>query len=125
MNPSILDPILSVSDPGQYGVKMTGLGMIDNPSSILKLVKHDHGLPEHKKKSLMSMLNSPEAFDHLLAGAAGFAVARAISSYSEMSKPARTLLSLAGFGIGNIIYNTLHERKFTDYDPHTGIIKVK
>jgi len=42
-----------------------------------------------------------------------------------MSKPARTLLSLAGFGLGNIIYSTLHERKFTEYDPKTGLSKIK
>lgn len=120
-----IDVFSAVSSPGRYGLRMTGPDLIDNPSAILKLVKHDHGLPEHKKKSLMTTLGSPEAFDHLLAGAAGFAVARAISSYSEMSKPARTLLSLAGFGIGNIIYNNLHERKFTTFDPHTGISRIK
>jgi hypothetical protein len=42
-----------------------------------------------------------------------------------MSKPARTLLSLAGFGIGNMIYNSLNDKKFTTFDPHTGVSKVK
>jgi hypothetical protein len=42
-----------------------------------------------------------------------------------MSKPSRILLSLAGYGIGNIIYNALLERKFTDYNPHTAVATIK
>jgi hypothetical protein len=125
IDPALLDSISAISDPGPYGVKMTGLDMVDNPSAILKLVKQDHGLAAPKKQHLMTMLSSPEAFDHIMVGITGMMIAKAAGSYSGLSKPARTLLSLAGFGIGNIIYNTLQERKFTTYDPHTGILKVK
>ena len=90
------------------------------PSSILKLIKQDSVLPEHKKNSIFTILNSPEAIDHVLVGAAGMAVARAAAHYAELSKPARTLVSLAGFGLGNIMYNHLHERKHTSYNPQTG-----
>ncbi len=67
----------------------------------------------------------PEAFEHLIAGVAGAAIAKALASYNNMSKPAQTLLSLAGFGIGNIMYNTLQEHKFTTYDQDTGKSKIK
>lgn len=94
-------------------------------ATIMRLIKEDQGLDNQKKNSLLTMLNSPEMFDHLLAGALGIIVTRAVSSYTEMSKPARMLLSLAGYGIGNIIYNALHERKHTTYNPQTGVATIK
>ena len=99
--------------------------MLNNPQAILRMVQQDHGLPEHKKRSLSEILNSPEAFDHVMVGVTGMLIAKAAGHYAEISKPARTLLSLAGFGIGNILYNTLHERKFTEYDNSTGIATIK
>lgn len=97
---------------------------LNNPQAILRLVHQDHGLPEHKKRSLSEILNSPEAFDHIMVGVTGALIAKAAGHYAEISKPARTLLSLAGFGIGNILYNTLHERKFTEYNRDTGVSKI-
>jgi hypothetical protein len=94
-------------------------------STILRLIREDQGLSSDKKNHLLTMLNSPEMYDHLLVGALGMVVARAVSSYAEMSKPARILLSLAGYGIGNIIYNALHERKHTTYNPQTGVATIK
>lgn len=112
---------------GTFGMEEPGAGLasLRDPRKILQYIKQDHGLEQPKKKSLMTMLNSPEAFDHVFVGVTGMAVAKAVANYSNMSKPAQTLLSLAGFGIGNIIYNTLNENKFTSYDKHTGIVKIK
>lgn len=93
--------------------------------TLIKLVGQDHGLDQHKKQSLFSLIRSPEVFDHLVAGTAGVAMMHVVSKYTELPKHARTLLSLAGFGVGNIIYNSLHKRKFTEYDPVTGVIHVK
>jgi len=111
--------------PGPYGIDYTGLDVIRDPAKIIGLVHHDHGLSEPKKKDLTSILSNPEAFDHILSGVVGMAVGRAIGNYASMSKPARTLLSLAGFGIGNIIYNTLQEDKFSTYDKKTGISTIR
>lgn len=97
----------------------------NNPDVLLRLVEQDHGLDQHKKSHIKAILNSPEVFDHLMAGAAGAIIVNASTHYIQMSKPARVLLSLAGFGLGNIIYNTIHERKFTTFDPGTGRVKIK
>jgi len=70
------------------------------------------------------MLNSPDVMDHMLSGFAGAAVAHVVGKYTELSPPARTLLSLAGFGIGNILYNVMHTRKHTEYDEETGVSKI-
>jgi hypothetical protein len=122
---TLSDPFASVGDTVPYARRLFGPDLIDNPASIFHMVQQDHGLDKNKKRSLLHILNSPEVFDHLLAGAAGMVIAKAISSYSEMSKPARTLLSLAGFGIGNIIYNRLQEQKFSKYNTETGMSKIK
>jgi hypothetical protein len=92
---------------------------------IRKMIAQDHGIELRKKESLLTILNSPEAFDHILVGATGAAVVHALSSYNKMSPTARTLLSLAGFGIGNIMYNIIKERKFTSYDQETAKAKIK
>jgi len=108
-----------------YGVDYYGLGVLRDNSDVLHhLIRQDHGLDAHKKKSLFTMLNSPDMLDHLLAGAAGMAVSHAAAKYMKLSPPARTLLSLAGFGIGNILYNTMHTNKHTSFDPHTGVSKI-
>jgi hypothetical protein len=101
-------------------------GRVDHShaAALMRLIKQDKGLPEHKKRSILEMLASPEAFDHLVSGAAGFAIARALAKYSELSPPARTLLSLAGFGLGNIMYNYINERKHTTFDASTGKSKI-
>jgi hypothetical protein len=110
--------------PVAGGIDYGAFDYIHNPSKIIGLVEKDHGLSSKKKKSLTTMLNSPEAFDHIVSGVAGMAVGRAIAHYASLSKPARTLLSLAGFGIGNIIYNTLQDEKFSSYDKKTGISTI-
>lgn len=114
-----MGPFLSML-PADYGSSIEPA----RPSTILTLLKQDKNLPEHKKKSLFEMLNSPEAVDHLLVGVAGMAIARSAAHYAKLSKPARTLLTLAGFGLGNIMYNHLTERKHTTFDPRTGKSRI-
>ena len=93
-------------------------------ATLMRLIKQDSSIPEYKKKSLLEMLASPEAFDHLMAGAAGMIIARIVANYSKLSPPARTLLGLAGFGLGNIMYSHLTERKHTSFDAHTGKSRI-
>lgn len=119
------EALLEALMPGPYGINYGDPSVLHNSNKILHLVQQDHGLSSNKKKDLTAILNSPEAFDHILSGVVGMAVGRAIAHYSSMSKPARTLLSLAGFGIGNIIYNTLQDNKFSTYDKKTGISTLR
>lgn len=115
--------LLSLADAPWYATKYYDPTHIQ-PQLISHYVQNDHGLAQHKKNSLLNVLNNPEWVDHLVVGAAGAAISKAVASYAEMSKPAQTLMSLAGFGVGNIIYNHLHERKHTSYDPETGLSRI-
>lgn len=117
---------LSINERAQYGVPLTGPGLLRDPAKVLtKLVAGDHGLDDSKKDSLFSMFSKPEVLDTLLVGAAGVALTHAVTSFLNVPTPARTLLSLAGFGIGNIIYNTFNERKFTTLDESKASVKIK
>jgi hypothetical protein len=116
----------SADDISPYGIKYSGPGIIFSKAKVLsKLVQEDHGLPQDKKTSLLRMLNSPEIFDHIMAGVAGMVLSNIIAKYAKMSQPARTLVTLAGFGLGNVIYNAIMgPRKHTSYDPETGTVKI-
>lgn len=112
--------ISSVVDPSFYS-KPAG----DLQAILVKLISQDHGLEMSKKQNLLAMLNTPDALEYLFVGAMGAAIMRALSSYLKMSSSAKTLLSLAGFGIGNIMYNIIKERKFSSFDTETGKVKIK
>ena len=120
----IIPPDLNYFSPTSYD-ELTDMRSSITPSVLKKLVHNDLGLAPHQKKSLFTVVNSPEVVEHMLAGTAGAALAVTISKYMDTSKTTRALLGLAGFGIGNILYNTLQERKFTEYDPDTGIVTLK
>ena len=117
--------IFGISDIAPGGIRMTGVDMLRDPSRLLKVIEQDKGLSMQKKNSLLTMLQSPEAFDNIMAGAAGVILTRMLANYTNMSPTAKTLLSLAGFGLGNIIYNAIHERKYTEFDPVTGQARIK
>jgi hypothetical protein len=116
---------MSIGARSPFGRPLSGQNMVSDPVRVMNLIAQDRGLPQEKKQSIFTMLNSPEMFDHILVGAAGAALGHAIAKYSNVPNPARTLLSLAGFGIGNIIYNTLQTREFADYDPSTAKARIK
>lgn len=92
---------------------------------LRKAIEKDIGLPQERKQNLFAILNSPNIAEQLFAGAAGGAVGLAVAKYNELSGTAQTLMSLAGFGLGNIIMNSLTQPgKFTQWDPATARNKV-
>ena len=92
---------------------------------VNKFIKMDHGLADRKKHELFTVINTPEIFDHMLAGTAGALLTTTIARFANMSQTAQTLLGLAGFGLGNIMYNILQPNKFTEWDPSKGLSKIK
>jgi hypothetical protein len=123
-SPFDTNSMLHIADAPWYATKYHDHTKV-TPNTFKHFVMHDHGLDLDKKNSLLTMLNTPEWVDHLVVGAAGAALSKATASYMEMSKPAQTLMSLAGFGLGNIIYNQFKENKYTTYDPESGLSRIK
>lgn len=115
----------SISDDSPYGVPYAGNGIIYSQSKILsKLVKQDHGIDNLKKNYLLAAFESPDVVESLFVGATGMIVANLIAKYTNMSTPAKTLLSLAGFGIGNTLYEMLKNKRYTSFNASTGTSKI-
>jgi hypothetical protein len=71
-----------------------------------------------QKQHLLNLLNNPNVEERLLAGAAGAALSYALARYMGMSGTSRLLMSLAGFGAGNILLGALTpEPKHTRWNP--------
>jgi hypothetical protein len=110
-----------------YGIPMSGPGVLEHMSTdMLHAVKKDQGLSEHKKESVLALLDNPEVFKRFASGGLGVALTRSLSSFQQLSKPAQILVSLAGFGLGRSIYDLMHTpEKFTIHNESTGITKIK
>jgi len=104
---------------------LIGPGETMLPADLAKYIKADHALSQDQKTHILRMLNSPDVASHLLAGTAGAALALAVARWKKMSGTSQVLMSLAGFGLGNIILNKLMgPSKFTRWDPDTGTVTV-
>lgn len=105
---------------------LIGTGPTLATEDLRKAIQNDFGLSNDNKSNLFAILNSPNVAEQLLAGAAGGAIGLALARYKEMSGTAQTLMSLAGFGLGNIIMNSLTQPgKFTQWNPETATNRVK
>jgi hypothetical protein len=115
----------SIGGRSPYGRPLMGPDIISDPVRVMQLVSQDKGISRDQKQSVITMLNSPEFMDRILVGTTGAALGYAIAKYANIPQPTRTLLSLAGYGIGNVLYNTLQNREFTTYNQQTATAKIK
>jgi hypothetical protein len=95
------DPI-----PSEFAF-LAGHGPTLTVDDLKNLVVKDLGLSPQEKTGLLNFLNNPNAYEHLLAGGLGASLALVISKYYKMKPVSQALMSLAGFGVGNIILNAL------------------
>ena len=111
--------------PGMDLDGLIGAGGTLLPEDIAKYVRNDHGLHPDQRFQVLQMLNTPDVASHLLVGATGAALALAVARYRKMSGTSQVLMSLAGFGLGNIILNKLTPPpKYTQWDQDTGTMKI-
>jgi hypothetical protein len=104
---------------------LIGPGPVVGPKDLAHLIRQDYGMPHESKINLLTMLNSPNMADQLIAGAGGAALGLAVARYKKLSGTAQTLMSLAGFGLGNIIMSSLTQPgKFTGWNPETAKNRV-
>lgn len=104
---------------------MVGPGPHLTGRDLMNAIQRDLGLPPEQKTQLLQILNSPHMAEQLIGGAAGGVLGLALARYKKMSGTAQALMSLAGFGLGNIIVNSLAQPgRFTQWNPQTGKSKV-
>ena len=94
-------------------------------TAILSAALQDPGLTS-EEKSYLSDAELRKDIASFLSGAVGSAIAIVIAKYSRLSKPAQTILGLAGFGAGKLLYNALHKegRQSSQYDDKLKVYKV-
>jgi len=114
-----------MADVGPDFSSMIGPGAYMLPEDLSHFIRNDQGLNPNQRNHVLQLLNTPDLGGHLLAGTAGAALALSVSKYKKMSGTSQVLMSLAGFGLGNIILNKLTPPpKHTAWDRNTGTLKV-
>lgn len=101
-----------------------------DPQVIMELVRAvqaDQTLQPDQKALIVEKLHDP-AFTSNIAGVAGGGVALLIAKYLKLSNTAKVLLSVAGFGIGHALWNSIHEhndKKFQDYNKKLKVYEIR
>jgi hypothetical protein len=104
---------------------MVGPGPHLTGRDLMQAIQRDLGLPQEQRSQLMHLLSSPNMAERLVGGAAGGALGLAVARYRKMSGTAQALMSLAGFGLGNIIVNSLAQPgRHTQWNPETGKSRI-
>lgn len=78
-----------------------------NLSALLAAINHDPALTDKDKATLSAKLHDPTFFRQMMYGGVGVGTADAISNWIKLSKKARILLAIAGFGIGQLILHAV------------------
>jgi hypothetical protein len=95
------------------------------PDDLAKFIRQDEGLHPAQRANVLQMLNTPDIATHVLTGITGAGIALAVARWRKMSPTSQVLMSLAGFGLGNIILNKLTPPpKFTSWNSSGGTVTV-
>ena len=114
-----------MADVGPDFAQMIGPGANMLPEDLAHFIRNDQGLHPDQRTHVLQLLNTPDLGGHILAGATGAALALSVARYKKLSGTSQVLMSLAGFGLGNIILNKLTPPpKHTAWDRNTGTLTV-
>jgi len=78
-----------------------------NRQHLSTLVALDPHVDDHARNHILSIIDNPHPLENLFIGSTGALTALAISRFLQFKKETQILLSLAGFGAGVIISNSL------------------
>jgi len=77
---------------------------------LLKTLKADASLKAEEKAELEAATSHEDFKSKLLYGVYGTGLAYLISSYLKLGKTSQVLLSIAGFGLGRLVYDQMHRK---------------
>jgi hypothetical protein len=83
------------------------MNLIDKLKEVREYVANDPHVNPNEKESVLSFLNGPDPFGHLVAGGIGAGVANTITSFMKLNDTTKALITVAGFGLGSVLANTL------------------
>ena len=96
-----------------------------NLDRIREAVKMDQGIPGNQKTSVLSSLADPEFVAELRSGATGAGLMYLITKYLNLGQKTQLLVSIAGFGLGKMLYDYRHDPKnFSQYNANTKMYEI-
>lgn len=85
--------------------------------ALRRAVETDQSLNGKQRNSILEDLNNPAFVDELRSGSIGAALSMVLSKYMKLKPQSQLLLSIAGFGVGKIIYDYKHDpKRFGQYN---------
>lgn len=97
-----------------------------NLDLLRQTVAKDQGITGSQKDSVLQSLADPEFVGEIRSGAVGAALMYLITKYLKLSPQTQLLLSIAGFGIGKIIYDYKHNpSNFASYNSKLKMYEIK
>lgn len=96
-----------------------------NIDSLKDAVQKDSSLNTVQQQSVMQHLADPQFVSELKDGAIGAAIAYLLGKYFNLKSETKVLLSVAGFGIGKLIYDYSKDPKqFSTFNPVTKMQEI-
>ena len=96
-----------------------------NGPALRDAVDRDQALSGPQKEELHNWLGDPETIKSLQSGGIGAALSYMIAKFLKLKPQTQLLLSIAGFGIGKIIYDyRANPNKFSSYDQQLRMYEI-
>lgn len=83
-------------------------------AELRKAIDTDRELKDRERAELLHAIDEKDFIKRTAFGGAGAAIGLIISKYLKLSRPSQVLLSLAGFGVGRLIYDGLIKNPHRD-----------
>lgn len=80
-------------------------------SRLRQSVNKDQSLTASQRQETLGWLNDPVVIQELRSGSIGAALSMVVGKFMNLNPKTQLLLSIAGFGIGKIIYDFKHNQK--------------
>lgn len=96
-----------------------------NGAALRQAINKDQALSSTQKTELHGWLEDPETVKSLQSGGVGAALSYMVSKYLKLKPQTQLLLSIAGFGVGKIIYDyKTNPKKFSTYNEQLRMYEI-
>lgn len=93
--------------------------------TLKRAVSGDQSISPKQQETVLQMLRDPDFVSELKSGAIGAALSYLLSRYLDLKPETKILVSIAGFGVGKLIYDFGKDNKrFSTYNPETRMEEI-
>lgn len=96
-----------------------------NTSVLRQAINKDQALTRSQKEELQNWVDSPDVINKLQSGGIGAALGYMLSKYLRLSPQTQLLLSIAGFGVGKMVYDYKSDpKRFSSWNPSLKMYEI-